>query len=370
MRPDILIVGGYGEVGRRLTTLLEAREPGRVMVAGRHPEHADGVSARHIDLDDPASIERALEGVGVVVACTRQREPHLLRAAVRRGLAYTSIAPPRLPVAETNDLREQAKETGARIVLATGLQPGISSMLARSAVNRLGGVDTIETSLLLSLGDAYGADSMAYIFEEVARPYSIMVAGRERETRAFEQPLLVTFPAPIGRRRAYAMPFTDQFHYPATIGTKTAIGRIALDPPWLADLLSALLRAGLRRALTRGDARGRVHGLIEKLRRRYAGRDHFALLIEARRGSRTIRSTLVGRQQASATAIGAAAITEALWSREVAAPGVWLAEEIVDPDPFFARLAAQGIVPVTDELRSAASAETGSSVGAGHASSG
>jgi hypothetical protein len=62
-----------------------------------------------------------------------------------------------------------------------------------------------------------------------------------------------------------------------------------------------------------------------------------------------IRSTLVGRQQATATAIGAAAIVEALWSREVAAPGVWLAEEIVDPDPFFARLAAQGLVLGTDE---------------------
>lgn len=52
-------------------------------------------------------------------------------------------------------------------------------MLARSAVDRLGGVDTIETSLLLSLGDAYGADSMRFIFEEVSRPYSIVVDGRE-----------------------------------------------------------------------------------------------------------------------------------------------------------------------------------------------
>ena len=83
-----------------------------------------------------------------------------------------------------------------------------------------------------------------------------------------------------------------------------------------------------------------------------------------------IRSTLVGRQQASATAIGAAAITEALWSREVLAPGVWLAEEIVEPDPFFGRLAAHGIVPRTDEIHSPVSPETGSSVGAGHASSG
>lgn len=94
MKTDrILIVGGYGEVGRRLAAQLEATQPNRVIVAGRHPEQASGVPARRVDVDDVASIERALDGVGVVVACVRQREPHLLRAAVRRGIAYTSIAP-------------------------------------------------------------------------------------------------------------------------------------------------------------------------------------------------------------------------------------------------------------------------------------
>lgn len=68
---DILIVGGYGEVGRRLAAQLEATQPKRVIVAGRHPEQANGMPARRIDVDDPASIEVALEGVDVVVPCVR-----------------------------------------------------------------------------------------------------------------------------------------------------------------------------------------------------------------------------------------------------------------------------------------------------------
>ena len=196
---DILVVGGYGEVGRRLVAQLEATQPNRVVVAGRHPEKASGVRARRLDVDDVTTIEAALDGVGVVVACVRQSESHLLRAAVRRGIAYTSIAPPWLPPSETDLLAAEARRTGARVILAAGLEPGITSVLVRA-------------------------------------------------------------------------------------------------------------------------------------------------------GARMIRSTLIGRGQATATAVGVGAIADALWSREMDAPGVWLAEQVVAAQPFLARLAAQGIVPTTEDV--------------------
>lgn len=341
----ILVVGGYGEVGRRLAQQLEARQPGRVIVGGRHPEQASGVEARRIDVDDPGSIELALEGVGVVVACVRQRELHLVRAAIRHGIAYTSIAPPWMPWLETEPLRKEAERTGARIILAAGLEPGITSVLVRAAADRLGGVDAVETALLLGLGDAYGADSMAFIFDELSQAYSVVVDGRARSAMAFERPTLVEFPPPVGLRRAYPMPFRDQLYYPATVGAKTAIARIALDPPWLASTLSALLRLGARRVLGRSAGRGSARRLIETLRARYSGCDRYALVVDVRNGRRTIRSTLTGRSQAHATAVGVGAVTEALWSREADTAGVWLAEQVIAPEPFLARLADQGIVP-------------------------
>jgi saccharopine dehydrogenase-like NADP-dependent oxidoreductase len=308
--------------------------------------------ARYIDVDDVGSVERALDGIAVVVVCVRQREPHLLHAAASRGIAYTSIAPPWMPWAQTEPLRALAERTGARIVLAAGIEPGIASVLARAAADRLGEVDAVETALLFGLGDAYGADSMAFVFEEMVQPYSIVEGGESRRTNAFERPKRISFPPPIGARRAYTMPFRDQLYYPTTLGAKTAIARIALDPPWLAPVLSRLLAVGLRRALRRGRARGAVHGLLEKLRGRYWRRDHYALVVEVTSGDRTIRSTVSGRRQAEATAAGALAVAEALWSREMDTPGVWLAEQVIDPKCFFARLAVNGIVPVIEDIRS------------------
>ena len=352
---DVLIVGGYGEVGGRIAAILRQTHARSVVVAGRNPDRARDVPARRIDVDDEASIENALRGVGLVVACVRQRQPHLLRAAVRLGMAYTSIAPPWMDASAIEPLHREAQRTGARIILAAGLEPGISSVLARVGANRVGKVDAVATALLLGVGDAYGDDSMAFILDEVGQPYSVLVDGRRIPTYAFERSSLVEFPAPIGMRRAYTMPFRDQLYYPTTLGARSSVARLALDPPWLAAAVSALTRLGARAWIQRGGART-MHGGIERLRRRYAGRDRFALSVEVRGGGRIVRSTLMGRGQAQATAVGTTAIVEALHAREGVSAGVWLAEQVIAPAAFLARLAAHGAFPVTTEA-----AEWGSS---------
>lgn len=83
---DILIVGGQGEVGGRVADLLEREATGRVIVGGRNPTHAQG-PARRIDVGDAASIDAALDGIAVVIACVRQNQRVRARAVVRdRGV--------------------------------------------------------------------------------------------------------------------------------------------------------------------------------------------------------------------------------------------------------------------------------------------
>jgi saccharopine dehydrogenase-like NADP-dependent oxidoreductase len=344
---DILIVGGYGQVGLRIATQLETAYPHRVVVAGRHPERAAWARVRRIDVDNPASIEAALEEVCAVAVCVRQREPHLLRAAIRRGLAYTSVASPWIAWPCVAALHDEARRTGARAVLAAGLEPGISSVLARVGADRVGHVDSVETALFLSVGDAYGADSMAFLLDEIAQTYDVTVEGETEAIHAFERSARIDFPPPIGRRTAYSIPFRDQLYYPVTLGAQTAIARLALDPPRLGAALAKATKLGGRAWARRQNGHGALGGLVERLRRRYANRDGFALVVDVRGGDRTVRSTLVGRFQARATAVGAAAIMTALVAGEVKEPGVWLAEQVIDPQPFLARLEAQQLVPVT-----------------------
>ena len=343
---EILVVGGTGEVGGRIVAHLRASYGGNaVIVAARHADLANS-PVRAIDVDDPRSVGAALDGISTVVVCARQREANVLHAAVSRGIAYTSIAPPWLEWPRVDALHEEALRTGARVVLGTGLEPGISSVLARIGRDRLGGAEAVNSALLLGLGDAYGADSMSFILEELAQEYEVTVAGKSEVARAFDHAVCVEFPA-IGSRRAYRMPFTDQRYYVKTLGAKTAVARLALDPPWVSELVAALTRVGVARFA--GSGRARLRAIADRLKRRYRDRDRFALVVEVANGERVVRSTLVGRGQAAATAAGAVAVVDALHTSAMSTPGVWLAEQVIDTEAFLARIAQLGFVPVVEE---------------------
>lgn len=356
---DILITGGYGTVGRLIAADLAPDYPDRVVVAGRSAQKAarlaaelgHGVRGRRIDVGEPGSIESALDGgVGVVMSCIDQPEPHLLRAAIARGLAYTDIAPHLMTRRPTRAMKDEAARTGARIVVGAGLAPGISSLLARLGAERVGALEGVEVGVLLSVGDAYGPASRAYLMEEISLPYSVRIDGAESPVRPFSVSARVDFPRPLGKRTAYPFPFSDQVFFPETLGASTAISRLALEPPWLGTLLSALARLRVNAVLgRRAGAAERAQRLVGWLKRRYEGRDFYGVVVEVRGSHGRVRASLIGHGQASGTAIGAAALVRALVEGEVDQPGVWLAEQVVPTGPFFERLAARGMVPKIEE---------------------
>ena len=357
VKKDILIVGGYGTVGRRIAADLAPDYPDRVVVAGRSLEKATqlavelghGVRARRVDVNDPASIAATLDRVGVVVSCIDQREPHLLRAAIEYGLGYTDITPHLMQRRPTQEMKAEAVQTGARILLGAGLAPGISNMLARLGADRVGIVESVVSNVLLSVGDDYGPASRSYIMEEVALPFSILMDGRQQPARAFGGAALTPFPPPIGWRTAYQFPFSDQVFFPETLGAQTAFTRLALNPAWLGGLMSVLVRLRVPSLMRRrAGTQERFNRLNSWLQRKYTGLDWYSVVVEVRGSGGFVRASVTGRGQATGTAIGAAALTRALVEGEVERSGIYFAEQVVPPGPFFERLAARGLVPVVE----------------------
>jgi hypothetical protein len=238
-----------------------------VIVAGRHLEHANATAAAighgargcEIDATAASSIATALEGIATVVSCIDQPQRGLLRAAIERGLRYTDITPHLVELgrgAAYEELDAAARASGARVVLGTGIIPGISNVIVRAVADSLGGADVIETSLLLSASDASGPASFDYFLQELTMPFELHVDGADRPARAFSDPRVIEFPPPFGPRSAYLFPFSDQC---------CIRGRWALGPPsrgWRSSLRGwhgCLPRrfASARCASSRGNACGR-----------------------------------------------------------------------------------------------------------------
>jgi saccharopine dehydrogenase (NAD+, L-lysine forming) len=349
---DILIAGGYGVVGRRIAAELAPDYPGRVVVAGRRQALADeaaaaighGVRGRSIDVTVPSSIAAALESVAVVVSCIDQPGRALLWAAIERGLRYTDITPHLTELGRSSGYERidaAARASGARLVLGTGIVPGISNVIVRMLADTLGGVDEIETSLLLDAADVSGPASFDYFLQELAMPFDIHVDGKDRTVRAFSMPRLVEYPRPAGARLSYLFPFSDQVLYPRTMGVRTAVTRLAIEPRWLSKALSVVARTGISHLFAMGTIR---HAIAR--RRKAAPSDRgasFALRVDVRRGQNSRHTTLFGQTQAAAAAAGAAGVARALIEDGVREPGAWMPEQVIDPGSFLSRLAAHGL---------------------------
>ena len=167
------------------------------------------------------------------------------------------------------------------------------------------------------------------------------IAGEDHPAHAFSALRLVEFPPPVGAQPAYLFPFSDQVLYPRTMGVRTAITRLSLEPAWLARILSMVARSGVSHLL----AIERIRQVIAARRKvRPSGEGaRFALRVDVRRGQNSRYATLFGRTQADAAAAGAAGVARILIEGGVGEPGAWMPEQIVKPGPFLSRLAAQGL---------------------------
>jgi saccharopine dehydrogenase (NAD+, L-lysine-forming) len=346
----ILIAGGYGVVGKRIAAELAPDFPGRIVIAGRNLARAEeaaaaighGAGGRQLDITDPASISDALNGVAVAVSCIDQPGRKLLWAALRRGLGYTDITPHLTELGRGSAYDEivaAARASGARLVLGTGIVPGISNVIVRSLAERLGGADEIETALLLNANDVSGRASFEYFLQELSMTFMAHINGEDRPARAFTDPQLVQFPQPIGTQNAYLFPFSDQVLYPRTMSVRTAVTRLAIEPAWLAVALSIMTRTGASRLVAIDGLR---HAIARSRDRPFSQGARFALRVEVRRGSRSALGTLVGRTQADAAAAGAVGVARLLLEDRIAESGAWMPEQVVEPAPFLSRLAAGG----------------------------
>lgn len=359
VRKGVLIVGGYGHVGHLIAADLAPRFPGRVTLAGRDGGRARAVANEigygaqgiEIDVTDAIAVDAALEGIAVVICCIDQGKPHLLRSAVARGLAYTDLT------AELDfwrvawELGDQAKRTGARVLLGAGLFPGLSNVMARDAVDRAGPGGTLDTAVLLSVGDSFGPAALEWMMGAADRTFTITEHGQDHRVRGMRDKRQMKFPNSFGTRTVHRFAFPDQVFYPETLGVHRAGSWVALEPSWIATVFTAAMRSGFAGVLSRTRLRRGMTHAFRWLQSRYAGRDTYVLAVEAEGPGGTARLGAVGRNASSGTAASAVVMADALIAGEGIDPGVHLPEQVFDPAPFFAALESWGITVQRDHER-------------------
>ncbi|ATE53559.1 saccharopine dehydrogenase NADP-binding domain-containing protein [Actinosynnema pretiosum] len=288
----VLVLGGYGAVGRHAVAELAGRH--EVVVAGRdlaRASAAPGATGVRVDLRDADDVRRAVAGADVVLMCAETANAAVARAAAEAGAHYLDVS------ASAGVLASIEEPTGTTALLSVGLAPGVTNLLARWCVAATGARE-VEIGVLLGGGERHGAAAVEWT--------AAGVAGMGGAWRA-------RFPEPFGERRVRGFPFSDQVTLPTTLPVDRVRTGLCLDSRLATALLPAVRWLG---------------PLASSVR---LGGDGFAVVASA--GGMTC--SFSGNGQSRATGVIAAALVELLPTVPV---GRWHVEQVVEPEAFLGAL--------------------------------
>ncbi|MFJ8386550.1 saccharopine dehydrogenase family protein [Streptomyces sp. NPDC094438] len=234
----VAVLGAYGHTGRFVVAELLRRGATPVLV-GRDREKLDGLRAlapdaptRLASIEDPASLDRALDGVAAVVNCAG---PFLATtrpvadAALRAGIPYLDVAAEQAVTAALFDTYDdRAREAGVIIVPSVAFYGALGDLLATAALGAWPDADEITLvygldSWLPTLGSRLTGKSNA--------GQQLVYSGGKLGPFDYTPSVFPwDFPEPLGRQDASPFATADQVTLPRHVRTPEVRGVMNLVP--------------------------------------------------------------------------------------------------------------------------------------------
>jgi saccharopine dehydrogenase-like NADP-dependent oxidoreductase len=159
----ILIVGGYGIVGKDVVKILSKHPDFKIYIAGRNIEKAQIAAAankcdwKYIDVNDNTSIKEALKNINIVVNCFIGMDKINVSVAeivAETGKKYIDVAGvPLEHQYKIKELDQKAKNSGALLITGFGVNPGIVGILINHHAKLLSDIE--KTEVFFTMGSNF-----------------------------------------------------------------------------------------------------------------------------------------------------------------------------------------------------------------------
>ncbi len=214
MTNKVLVLGGYGACGSHISRLLARDETVDCVIGGRDAVRGEalaneiGAGFVSVDVSRPGSLNEALEDVFAVVnACGpfHWQDYTVAERCARRGVHYVDLATERAYVLGIGRLASYAVASGAAVVSGGGSLLPLSSVLADAVRTAFDRIDRMEVAVSFGGGCRRGVGSLRALLYGQRVPAQVRAGGRWRQIPGWSQAEAVEWPAPLGRRRLYAV---------------------------------------------------------------------------------------------------------------------------------------------------------------------
>lgn len=262
----ILVLGGYGFFGERISESLASDSSLRLLIAGRHAAKAAALVARLglpadravvVDANDSGLGARLRElGVNTLIHTAgpfQAQKYTVAMAAIAAGCHYIDLADGRDFVAGIETLDGAARERGVTVVSGASSVPALSSAVIDRYLPRFKRLDSIEFGIS-SGGRAPGLATVRGVFSYGGKPFQEWRDGAWRTTYGWLDLRKHLFPPPLGARWVSSCDIPDLTLFPKRYPTARTVSFHAGFASGLGHLvvcgLASLVRARLLKNLT------------------------------------------------------------------------------------------------------------------------
>ena len=204
----ILVVGAAGGVGRKICDeVCRQIGHGAVVVGDYKPARGQELarvlgkdaSWRFVDVNDGERIKKAIENVDAVIVAVQQKEPlvQAMCAQYRIPCLDITFSPDFLHKVET--LPGKPSSQGPGLVVAAGLFPGLSGIMAKYACEFLQHVESIDVGMLQNTNGSAGPTGIADMLGLFAQPATFRKNGAQQLYPGFTVKREFAHPEPFGR---------------------------------------------------------------------------------------------------------------------------------------------------------------------------
>jgi saccharopine dehydrogenase-like NADP-dependent oxidoreductase len=260
LKDKILIIGGYGAVGKVVSKILAIQFPGKVIVGGRHLQKAASM-IEQFNLDAlPISIDISsrvfdkinFEEIHAVISCIEYlKDDNFILLCIKNKIHYTELATSYEAYMRLFKYKNEVEKSKMCLIPGVGLMPGLSGVFAQNAISRLNKIREVQSFILLGLGENHGLDAVRWMLEYADKTFSLQTKTGLQQVQSFADPLKERLLNENNSRTFYRFNFGDQYIISSSFDVDFVGTRLAFDSKFVTWLIVILKKMGLLKKLSK-----------------------------------------------------------------------------------------------------------------------
>ncbi|NET24386.1 saccharopine dehydrogenase family protein [Okeania sp. SIO1I7] len=364
MTNQVLIIGGYGRIGSSVARDLATYTNSEITITGRKPEvnikkiPISGAKYLTLDLADKEGVKNIIHSYSksagsLVIHCAgpfHHRDTNVLKNCIEAGINYVDVSDYRGFTRKALEYSEAAKQAGVTAIINTGIFPGISNSLARQSVEQFDEPEEIHLSYVVGGSGGAGVTVMRTTFLGLQNHFEVWKNNKWEFVKPYSDRQVIDFSKPYGKIGVYWFDLPESLTLPTSFPVQTVTTKFGSFPDFYNHLtwmtahlfpVSWLKNSGVIEFMSQ------VSYKMTQVTDKYSGT---GVAIQAKViGKKSEKkadfcSSIIHKDTATVTGIGAGSIGELILSGKLHKPGVWSVENSLSTELFEQVMKSRGFV--------------------------